>query len=254
MSEENKNVNAVMTAEDDYRENFMPAVHKIGRFTMVIAFFLTILPFLYFYFVKGYKVEFSLLIAGLATMFPMLLGGWISEPFTYWPILGSAGTYMSYLAGNVSSMRFPVASAVQKDMDADINTPRGQLATIVGLAASIVINLVILFFTVIIGEKLIAALPARVVHSFSYCVNGLIGSMVLMRIQMNKGGMVKGIVNAIPYVVSSLFAWFMTKKILVKAMPKLSSYGTLVAVGLGVIVAWFRYKKAVAEFEAQQAK
>ena len=34
---ENKN----LTAEQDYAQNFMPGVHKIGRFTMIVAFVLS---------------------------------------------------------------------------------------------------------------------------------------------------------------------------------------------------------------------
>ena len=53
---ENKNVD---TAQQDYVKNFMPAVHKIGRFTMAVAFILAFLPVVYFVFVKGYALPLS---------------------------------------------------------------------------------------------------------------------------------------------------------------------------------------------------
>ncbi|MFR3751282.1 MAG: hypothetical protein ACLTW9_01085 [Enterocloster sp.] len=40
---------------------------------------------------------------------------------------------MSYLAGNVGNTRVPVAVAVQSATDSDNSSPRGQMATVVGV-------------------------------------------------------------------------------------------------------------------------
>ncbi len=236
-----------MTPEEDYQANFMPSVHKIGHFTIIVAFFLSIAPFIYLYFIKGYNdVPFSMLFAGVAAVAPMLIGGWISEPLTYWPILGSAGIYMSYLAGNVMAMRFPVATAVQKNANTDISTPKGQVATIIGIAVSIVINLVILFITVLVGGAILNAMPPKVLHSFNYCIVGMIGSMVLMRFTMGKGTLVQNILDSVPYMCCGIFAY-----ILVNYLVKgITMYGALIGVGLAVVIAYFKYKKARAAWEA----
>lgn len=49
MSENQEINNAVLTPEEDYRQSFMPVVRRIGWFTIVVAFFLSMAPFCYGY-------------------------------------------------------------------------------------------------------------------------------------------------------------------------------------------------------------
>ena len=44
-------------------------------------------------------------ISGAIGVASIGVGMWISEPEAYWPVLGSAGTYIAYLSGNVGGMR-----------------------------------------------------------------------------------------------------------------------------------------------------
>lgn len=242
-----ENKNTVMTPEEDYTVSFMPAVHRIGRFTILVAFFLSIAPFIYLYFIKGYNdISIGMMLAGVAAVAPMLIGGWISEPLTYWPILGSAGIYMSYLAGNVMAMRFPVATAVQKHAEADISTPKGQVATIIGIATSIVINLVILLITVLVGQAILNMMPPRVLHAFNYCIVGMIGSMVLMRFAMGKGTMTQNFIDSVPYMLCGICAYLLVNFV----VKGISSYGALIGVGAAVVIAYLKYKKALDAWNA----
>ena len=240
---ENKN----LTAEQDYAQNFMPGVHKIGRFTMAVAFILSYLPIAYFYFVKGYKAPGGLYLSGLAAIAAIGFGMWISEPETYWPILGSAGTYIAYLSGNVGGQRFPVAMAVQKNVDADINTPRGQVATIVGIVASVFANLVLLLITVIIGAWIISVLPANVIHAFGYCLVAMMGSMLLMRFTMGGKSVKDNLLGNLPYIIWGAGMYFVCNKII----PSLANWRTLFAVGGALIIAYIKYRKDKAAAEAK---
>ena len=239
---ENKN----LTAEQDYAQNFMPGVHKIGRFTMIVAFVLSYLPIAYFYFVKGYKAPGTMYISGLTAIAAIGFGMWISEPETYWPILGSAGTYIAYLSGNVGGMRFPVSMAVQKNVDADINTPRGQVATITGIVASVFANLVLLLITVLVGAWIIKMLPANVVHAFSYCLVAMMGSMLLMRFTMGGKSVKENLMSNLPYMAWGIFAYFLSKMV-----PALANWKTLIAVGGALIIAYFIFLNDKKKLEAK---
>ncbi|MCC8164247.1 MAG: hypothetical protein LIO86_14065 [Lachnospiraceae bacterium] len=122
-------------AQDAYTAEFVPNVHRIGRITMVVALFFSFLPTAYFLIVKGYTTPVTDYINVIVALCVFCFGVWVTEPLAYWQVLGSAGTYMGYLSGNVSGMRFPVALNLQSAMKADINTPRGQIVTIVGIQA-----------------------------------------------------------------------------------------------------------------------
>lgn len=69
---------------------------------MAIALILSLLPTIYFVFIKGIEVPLSTFISVVIAIFTFAIGMWLSEPAAFWPVLGSAGTYFAFLAGNAS--------------------------------------------------------------------------------------------------------------------------------------------------------
>lgn len=221
----------------DIYESFIPAVHRIGRSTMVVGIVLTFLPVLYFVFVKGYQAPLSAYITVTIAIASMCIGVWISEPLGYWPVLGSAGTYMGYLSGNVSGMRFPVAMSLQSTMDADINTLKGQLVTIIGLAASIFTNLVVLLVFVLAGQAIVTVLPDVVIGSFSFVTVGVFACLLMTRLN-GKSGLVKGVVSSAPYLVLAIAA-----RLIMDQIPALEYWKLLICVLLAMALGYVLYKR-----------
>ena len=160
----------------DYNQKFLPGVHVWGRITMVIGFIMTFSPAIYLYFVKGYRESADTYANVVLAVVAFAIGLWLTEPLSYFPVLGSAGTYMSYFSGNVGSMRTPVALSVQNMMKEDSTTPRGNLATIFALVASVVTNLVILAIIVILGSFIIKLLPENVKLALKFVLPALYGN------------------------------------------------------------------------------
>lgn len=239
----NKNRTAAQTSEEDYRSDFMPSVHRIGRLTMFLALILSFLPVVYFVVIKGYTLPIETYLTGVSGVAALGIGMWLSEPETFWPVLGSAGTYISYLSGNVSGMRFPVATTVQKNMNADISTPRGQVVTIVGIVASVVANLVILLVIVLAGDWIISVLPEAVVAAFGFCVASLLSSMFVMNIG-GRGG-VKAIPSVIPYMVVAIVVWYLCTKVFSSMM----GWGQAIAVGLAILIGYAKYRRDLKKAE-----
>lgn len=229
-------------AEKDYQANFMPCVHRIGRTTMAIAFVLAFLPVIYFYFVKGYQFPMSSYFNVIVAITSIGIGLWLTEPLAFWPVLGSAGTYMAYLSGNVSGMRFPVALSVQSNMKADINTPRGQVLTIVGIVASVFMNLIILLVIVLAGGWLIKVLPTPIKAAFAFVMPCLLGCMLTMRFASGKDGFAKTFVSSLPYLVTAIGC----KLVITYQLPQLRTYGTAISVGATVLVAYILYRRRIA--------
>lgn len=245
MSEETKVVET--QAEKDFNESFTPAVHRIGRITMAIAFVLAFLPVIFFVLVQGHTAPLSAYVSVTIAISSIGIGMWISEPLAYWPVLGSAGTYIGYLSGNVGAMRFPVALNLQSAMKADINTPRGQIVTIVGIVASVFANLVLLLIFVLGGSWLISLLPDVVMASFAFVMNGLMGCMLTMRWN-SEGGFVKGVLSSLPYILVAVGV-----KLLEKVFPPLMFVGMAVAVVLNIFVAYIIYKRDCKKDEQEAA-
>ena len=241
MSGKNVNVSedTTLNVEQDYQKSFMPKVHVIGRITMAIAFLLSFLPVIYFVLFQGEGLPFSNYVNVMIAIGSIGIGLWLTEPLAYWPVLGSAGTYIAYLSGNVGGMRFPVALSVQSASKSDINTPKGQVLTIVGIVASVFCNLVILLVVVLSGSWLIERLPASVLAAFAYVMPCLYGCMLLMIFSSGKGGVVKSCVRNLPYLATAITC----KLIITNFLPQLMTYGTAISVGLTVLVAYILFKR-----------
>lgn len=133
-----------------YADEYVPAVHRIGslqRHWLIVSF----LPVIYLILIRGFAAPVSVYVDVMIAVVAYNIGAWIINPCAHFTVLGAASTYMSYLAGNVANMRIPVAMSVQYSTDSDINTPKGQLITTIGVAATVVVNLIIVFLCVIAG-------------------------------------------------------------------------------------------------------
>ncbi len=223
--------------QNDYVNVFMPNVHKIGRVTMIIAFFLALLPVAYFIFIKGYQVSIQSYIAVAVAIAGLNIGIWLSEPLAYWPVLGSAGTYMGYLSGNVGAQRFPVALNVQSTMKTTIHTPRGQVVTIIGIAASVFSNLILLLIFILAGDQIIKVLPDTVMASFAFVMVGLLPAILIMAWN-GQDGIVKGFMTKAPYVLLTIVL-----KLIIDRIPALMAWGMALDVAACIILGYILFRR-----------
>jgi hypothetical protein len=237
MSDNNQNITSE-AVQQDYQKSFLPNVHRVGRATMAISFLLVFIPVLFFYFIIGHKLPITSYANVVVAVASIGIGMWLTEPLAYWPVLGSAGTYIGYLSGNVGGMRFPVALSVQSAMNADINTPRGQVATIIGIVASVYTNLVILLVIVLAGSWLLSVLPAAVLAAFGFVMPCLMGCMLMMRFGSGKEGVAKAVLGSAPYLITAILC----KVLITYVLHSLAAFGTAIAVGTTVLVAYIMFK------------
>ncbi len=227
MSEE-KIVQATSTeCQQEFITTYNDKVHFIGRITMAIAFVLSFLPILYLNFVKGYTMPFSDYLLVASTISIVRVGMWISEPFTWYPVLGAASLYIGYLSGNVKNLRVPVAQNLQNEYDLEVNSPRGQIITTIGVGVSVFVNIAILLATVAIGSAVIPMLPSVVTNSFNFVVPSLIGALLCNHIR--KRGLPKVLLYSVPSFV--VFYLMMHKFVAAK-------YANSVSIGVTVFITY----------------
>lgn len=93
--------------KESYKE-FVKQIIFWGRFTLLAAWICSFLPPLYLAVVYGIMPEVTSIVKAFSMIASVMLVSWIVEPIAYFPIVGITGTYMSWLAGNISNMRVPV--------------------------------------------------------------------------------------------------------------------------------------------------
>jgi hypothetical protein len=90
----------------------------------------------------------------------------IIEPISYYPTLGDAGTYMSFLAGNISNMRLPCAAVAQSVAGVEEGTKEGELIATVGIAISIWLSIIAVFIGAVATGFFVQFFPPWVQDAF----------------------------------------------------------------------------------------
>lgn len=226
------------TNKDYYNDVYMPKVNKIGKFTGYLGVTLSFVPAILLAVVYGIvpKAD-ALLIAFIsgASAFGVL---WFVEPISYFPIVGTAGTYMAFLSGNISNMRIPCASMAQVAADVKPGTDKGSIVATLGMAVSIVINVSVLTIGAILGTSVLSMLPKPVVAALGYMLPALFGALLMQfGMKMFKHSVIMLIIAIALYTAlgMGLFNW----------LPGASSWlGTLGCVFISILIGTATVKNA----------
>lgn len=168
-----------------YESEYIPFIHKFGRFTNLLGAVLAFLPLLVLAFVYNLRPSASAIIAGAVMQLSITGIFCFLEPITYAPILGPAGTYMSFLSGNVTNLRVPAAAAAMTAADVTPGSEKGSVIATVGMAVSIIVNVLFLTVGVVLGSSILSALPASVVAALNNILPALFGALLAQQFVNN---------------------------------------------------------------------
>lgn len=169
------------TIDGFYKSRFIPRAHRIGRLSLLIAMAVCLLPALYLSFVLGAFPGIGPILTGFLAIVAFVGIIWVVEPISYFPVLGVCGTYMSFLSGNIGNMRMPVVISCQNAVGAETGSRKAEVAAVIGIAVSVLVNLVFLIALVLIGSALIDVLPGPVAAAIkSYTLPALYGAVLVM--------------------------------------------------------------------------
>ena len=159
---------------------FQKSVHFWGRLTIGIALLATLSIPMYLTFILGYIPDSARIISGLISILGFVGVIWFVEPVSYFPTLGSAGTYMSFLSGNIGNMRLPVITATQDALELKPGSEEAEISGIFAIISSTITNLIILGIVMVAGQAIVNNLPEVLLASFDYALPGVLGGMIVM--------------------------------------------------------------------------
>ncbi len=162
-------------------------LHKVGTTCMMILLVLTFLPSLYVFIVLGEFPGWGSLLGTFAALCGQEVMTWIMEPVMYFPMIGVAGSYICFTAGNITNMRIPCALAAQAAVGATTGTPKGDAASVFGMVGSVVVNFVALGVVILFGNWLLSVLPEGVKVAFNYAMPAVFGSLIAVIFNMFGG-------------------------------------------------------------------
>jgi len=214
---------------------YMESVHRNGRiWGIVVAIVLLMFPVvlsLIFQTVPDFKV----LLKGLVATAPMYWAVGIIEIFTYVPMLGAGGTYLSFITGNISNLKLPCAIDAMERANVKASDEEGEVISTIAIAVSSIVTTLIIVIGVICIVPLTPVLESPIlVPAFDMILPALFGGLAVVFISKNLK------LSIAPVILMLLLFIF------IPALDS-STVGIMVPVGVvfTVIFARILYKKGV---------
>ena len=169
---------------------------------------------------------------GLLGVAPIFWTVGVIEVITYTPMLGVGGTYLSFVTGNLTALKAPVALTAMENADVKANSEEGEVISTIAIATSSIVTTIILALGVFGLSFLTPILDSALLKpAFDNILPALFGGLGVVYISKN------------PKLSIAPLAFMI---ILFLAVPSLaSSVGVLVPVGVLIALGAGRlmYKK-----------
>lgn len=123
---------------------------------------------------------------GLFATVPMYWAVGIVEIFTYVPMLGAGGTYLSFITGNISNLKLPCAIDAMERANVKASSEEGEVISTISIAVSSIVTT----FIIILGVILIIPITPILEHpilepAFAMILPALFGGLAVVFISKN---------------------------------------------------------------------
>ena len=214
---------------------YLESVHHYGRiWGLLLCALILSFPILI---MLIYQVlpNWQALVVGLVGIVPMYWAVGIIEMFTYTPMLGAGGTYLSFVTGNISNLKLPCALDALEKTGYKASSEEGEIISTISIAVSSIVTT----FIIILGVILIIPLSPILQNehlklAFDQLLPALFGGLGVVFISKN-------------FKLS--IAPILLMLVLFITIPALNagSVGIMVPVGVvfSIVVARIMYKKGI---------
>ena len=165
---------------------YMDSVHKWGRIWNFSVMGILFLYPLVVAVVFGAVPDGKGLLIGLVATAPMYWAVGIVETFTYIPMLGAGGSYLSFVTGNISNLKLPCALNALEQAEVKANSDEGEVISTIAIATSSIVTTVIIILGVILLVPLTPVLENPVLDpAFAQILPALFGALGVVFVSRN---------------------------------------------------------------------
>ncbi len=126
------------------------------------------------------------LLMGLIATAPMYWAVGVVETFTYIPMLGSGGSYLSFVTGNISNLKLPCALGALEQAGVKANSDEGEVVSTVAIAVSSIVTTIIIILGVLLIVPLTPLLESPVLTpAFDQMIPALFGGLGVVFVSRN---------------------------------------------------------------------
>lgn len=165
---------------------YMNSVHRDGRIWNIGMMLLLILFPVSVAFLFGAAPDWGALALGLLATAPMYWAVGIIETFTFVPMLGAGGSYLSFVTGNISNLKLPCALNALEQNEVSASSEEGEIVSTIAIAVSSIVTTVIVLIGVICIVPLTPILEAPVLEpAFAQMLPALFGGLGVAFVSKN---------------------------------------------------------------------
>lgn len=213
-----------------YRES----VHRLGRIWTVLALIMLFaVPVSISIFYEAWPPIVQVL-KGLIGVIPIFWTVSVIEVLTYVPMLGTGGSYLGFVTGNLTNLKVPCAINAMDNAGVKPGTEEGEVVSTIAIATSAIVTTLIIALGVLLLKQIQPFLESPIVQpAFDNILPALFGGLAVVFISKNW----KLAVTPVLFMV-----------VLFLIVPSLAgSVGVLVPVGAAVAIGAARilYKKGL---------
>lgn len=140
--------------EKNNKLSYIEGTYKYGRIWGLVLFGLIFaFPFI-LCIIFSAKPEWSAMFKGILGVMPLYCTVGVIEMFTYIPMLGAGGSYMSFVTGNIANLKLPCALDALGRANVSASSEEGECISTIAIATSNIVTTLI----IIVGVILIAPL------------------------------------------------------------------------------------------------
>ena len=166
--------------------SYMDSVHRSGRaWGIAMALILLLFP-LMLSLMFGAFPDVPVLLKGVFATAPMYWAVGIVEIFTYVPMLGAGGTYLSFVTGNISNLKLPCAIDAMERAGFKASDEEGEVISTIAIAVSSIVTTLIIALGVLCIVPLTPILESPVLEpAFNMILPALFGGLAVVFISKN---------------------------------------------------------------------
>ena len=166
--------------------SYMESVHRDGRlWGIIVGLALLCFPLALSLIFKS-APDYNILIKGVIATAPMYWAVGIVEIFTYVPMLGAGGTYLSFVTGNISNLKLPCAIDAMERANVKASSEEGEVISTISIAVSSIVTTIIIIVGVICIVPLTPVLESPVLKpAFDMILPALFGGLAVVFISKN---------------------------------------------------------------------
>lgn len=168
-----------------FDEQYTRSIIRYGRATNLIAIALCFIPAIVIWLYYGYLPPLNDILSGWGLIASIYLVFSFIEPISYYPVVGLSGVYMVCLSGNIANVRIPCAAMAQKVLGTTPGTRKAELVSTLGIAGSIITNLLLTTLAAIAGAAIMSVLPSVIIEALGYVAPAIFGAMFGMQAAKN---------------------------------------------------------------------